>query len=237
MVVIPEGNYLMGSNQKIKRLTNSPWEESNAKMAEKNEAPQHLVQIKSFAIGKYLITEEQWANVMGGSANPFIGSASWPKDEITWDEAQTFITKLNHKTGKSYRLPSESEWEYSARAGTTSLYHWGDNLEHVDDYVILSLYQRNQSVGLKKSNQFGLYDMIGHRWQWTQDCWNENYVGSPTNGSAWIDGNCYSRVVRGSSYGYGQIDEFKIFYRSSSRLPMNKDKRDALFSFRVARDL
>ena len=179
MVLIPTGSFLMGSPPDPEQ---DPF--SNAKpvkIARDNEKPQHLVNIQSFAIGKYKVTQEQWHAVMG--INPSLNKGrSFPVDGISWDDSQLFVQKLSQKTGKKYRLPSEAEWEYAARDESAT-------------------NNATNPVDPKKSNQFGLHEMRGKVLEWTEDCWNENYNGAPINGSAWLKGQCDRRVFRdGSRY-------------------------------------
>jgi len=188
MINIPAGSFLMGSDP----FTN---------LAYDREKPQHLVQIQAFAMGKYEITQEQWHAVMG--ENPSMNKGrKLPVENISGDEAVLFIKKLSQKTGKNYRLPTEAEWEYAARAGTKTTYFWGDDKKQSKDYAwhYSNSENKSQPVGLKKPNQFGLYDISGNVMEWTQDCWNDSYDGAPTDGSAWRSGNCDRMVVRGGAY-------------------------------------
>jgi len=189
MINIPAGSFLMGSDP----FTN---------IANHFEKPQHLVQIQAFAMGKYEVTQEQWHVVMGD--NPSLNKGrKLPVENISWNEAVLFVQKLSQKTGKNYRLPTEAEWEYAARAGTTTTYFWGDDKKQTKDYAWHDSISENKSqpVGLKKPNPFGLYDIFGNVWEWTQDCWNESYNGAPTDGSAWRTGNCpYTMVMRGGAW-------------------------------------
>jgi formylglycine-generating enzyme required for sulfatase activity len=184
MVRIPAGSFLMGA---------SPF----SNLAQDKEKPQHSVQIKAFAIGKFKVTQEQWYAMMGD--NPSVNKGrTLPVESITWDDAQLFVNKLNQKTGKKYRLPSEAEWEYAARAGTTTEYFWGDDEKQFKDYAWLSGDMDHiHPVVLKKHNKFDLYGTVGDVWEWTEDCKNENYVGAPIDGSAWRSGDCSWRVLRG----------------------------------------
>ena len=170
-------------------------------LAYDREKPQHLVQIQAFAMGKYEITQEQWHAVMGD--NPSVNKGrKLPVENISGDEAVLFVKKLSQKTGKNYRLPTEAEWEYAARAGATTTYFWGDDKKQSKDYAwhYSNSENKSQPVGLKKPNQFGLYDISGNVMEWTQDCWNESYKDAPTDGSAWRSGNCDRLVVRGGAY-------------------------------------
>ena len=242
MVVIPAGEFLMGSPPD----TESPWDvfskvkpEKIVKMGEDNEKPQHLVQIQSFAMGKYPITQEQWVAVMGKNPSFLTKIGSTQPIVVSWTDAQLFIKKLTQKTGYTYRLPSEAEWEYGARAGTKTQFFWGDDDTQILDYVWtyygqLELLLDYKPVGLKKPNQFGLFDLYSVL-QWTQDCWHENYIGAPTDGSAWTTGDCSKRVLRGQLFMNNRLSGF----RSARRGSISPDF--GLFtpriSLRVVRDL
>jgi len=230
MVVIPAGSFLMGSPPDPEQ---DPF--SNAKpvkIGEDNEKPQHRVTIQSFAIGKYEVTQEQWHAVMGDNPSKNKGR-TLPVENVSWGDAQSFVQKLSRKTGKKYRLPSEAEWEYSVRGGSTTTYPWGNSDAELHVYAWFNaIANATNHVGLKKPNQFGLYDMLGNVWEWTSDCWNENYDGVPIDGSAWVRGKCINRVVRGGSWG---IDPSSL--RSSLRLDAYGVFSSQYNGFRVARDL
>ena len=216
MVVIPAGNFVMGSNKSS------------------DEQPTHSVNLRSFLMGKTEVTQEQWAAVMGNNPSTNKGrtlSVEW----VSWDDVQQFIAKLNQKTGQKFRLPSEAEWEYSARAGTATEWSFGNDESKLGNYAWHNRNSRytTQAVGQKLPNAFGLFDMHGNMWEWTQDCWHETYAGAPTDGSAWTIGCSGNyRVLRGgSSY------DFPAILRSAFRgrnIPAN---RDNYFGFRLARDL
>ena len=229
MVVIPAGSFLMGSPPDSEQ---DPF--SNAKpvkIGENDERPQHRVNIQTFAIGKYEVTQEQWYAVMGNNPSTSKGR-TLPVENVSWDDAQLFVQKLSKKTGKKYRLPNEAEWEYAARGGSTTTYPWGnsDALLHVYAWFN-AIAKATNPVGLKKPNQFGLYDMIGNVWEWTQDCWNRNYEGAPTDGSAWTGGDCSRRVLRGGSW-YGVPQDL----RSADRIGFTAASRYDDDGFRVAKD-
>jgi formylglycine-generating enzyme required for sulfatase activity len=228
MVVIPEGSFLMGSPPDPEQ---DPF--SNAKpvkIGENDERPQHSVNIQTFAIGKYEITQEQWYEVMGNNPSSNKGR-TLPVENVSWDDAQLFVQKLSQKTGKKYRLPSEAEWEYAARGGSTTTYPWGNSDAELHVYAWFSAIANGTNlVGLKKPNQFGLYDMIGNVWEWTQDCWNLNFIGAPTEGSAWTGGECSLRVLRGGSW-YSNLRHL----RSASRSFLSSANRQGGSGFRVAR--
>lgn len=227
MVVIPSGSYLMGSRpDPFAKIQNSL-----------DELPQHNVSISSFAIGKFEVTQEQWYALMGNLPSNYKGR-QLPVEQVSWDDAQEFIAKLNAKTGKKYRLPSESEWEYASRAGSISLYHFGDDEKQLGLYAWYFDGSRappnsmqTHLVGEKLSNSFGLHDMHGNVWEWTQDCWNENYINAPSDGSPWLYGDCNRRVIRGGSWFSGAQSA-----RSAHRGRTLKSTRDSAFGFRVARD-
>jgi TonB family protein len=225
MVVIPAGSFLMGSPPDPEQ---DPFSDAKpVKIGLGDEKPQHRVDIQTFAIGKYEVTQEQWYAVMGNNPSEKDGS-TLPVGNVSWDDAQLFVQKLSQKTGKKYRLPSEAEWEYAARAGSTTTYPWGNSNTELHVYTGLRVIR---SVGLKKPNQFGLYDMLGNVWEWTQDCWNKNYIGAPTDGSAWTGGDCSQRVLRGGSSHYLQM------VRSSARDGDTTTHRFYANGFRVAVDI
>ena len=228
MVVIPAGSFMMGSPPDPEQ---DPF--SNAKpvkVGEDNEKPQHRVNIQSFAIGKYEVTQEQWFAVMGNNPSSNKGR-TLPVENVSWNDAQLFVQKLSQKTGKKYRLPSEAEWEYAARGGSTTTYPWGNSDAELHVYAWFSaIANATNPVGLKKPNQFGLYDMMGNVWEWTQDCWNPGYSGAPTDGSAWTGGDCSLRVLRGGSWSY-----VPRVLRTASRGRNSTAIRYVDLGFRVAR--
>jgi formylglycine-generating enzyme required for sulfatase activity len=216
MVVIPAGSFVMGSE----KIT--------------NEKPPHMVTIRSFLIGKTEVTQEQWQAVIGD--NPSINKRQdLPVDNVSWERIQQFITKLNLNTGKRYRLPSEAEWEYAARGRTNTDWSFGDDRSELVNY---SWYDANSGgrlhpVGQMQPNPFGLRDVHGNAMEWVQDCWHEDYVGAPTDGSAWVTG-CKEifRVVRG---GTSYSDASKL--RSASRSVTHPRNSLVNYGFRLARDL
>ena len=192
MVVIPAGSFDMGSNDNT------------------DERPVHRVNVPSFLIGKTEVTQGQWRAVMGSNPSSFSQCGDdCPVENVRWDDAQDFAGRLSQKTGKTYRLPSEAEWEYAARAGTSTKWSFGDNESQLSDYAwYLGNSKRwfggaqTQRVAQKRPNAFGLFDMHGNVWEWTQDCWHDNYTGAPSDGSAWTTGCSGSyRVLRGGSWG------------------------------------
>jgi len=225
MVVISAGSFLMGSAP-------DPFSNQKPMESDDSEKPQHQVQIKSFAIGKYEVTQEQYYELMGVNPSEFKGR-NLPVEAVSWKEARVFVKKLSAKTGKNYRLPSEAEWEYAARAGSTTEFSFGSDVKLLGKYAWFSQNSGGNThpVGLKKPNAFGLYDMHGNVWEWTQDCWNDNYSGAPKDGSAWTTGDCSLRVARGGSSNGDPQD-----MRSAFRDELTYLRIDT-FGFRIARDL
>ena len=221
MVVIPAGAFLMGSKA-------DPFASTQPS---ENEQPQYQVTIKSFAIGKYEVTQEQWYAVMGTLPSRFKGR-TLPVEQVTWGDAQEFVKKLSAKTGKNYRLPSEAEWEYAARAGSQAAYSFGDNVGELGRYAWFdeNSVWKTHPVGEKLPNAFGLYDMYGNVSEWVQDCWNGNYHSAPTDGRAWTTGDCSQRVVRGGSWYYDPP-----LLRSAFRSRYSSALRFYNLGFRVAR--
>ncbi|BAZ38139.1 hypothetical protein NIES4101_40740 [Calothrix sp. NIES-4101] len=207
MVQIPGGSFKMGSPEtEAGRLV--------------RERPQHQVTIPSFFMGKYPVTQAQYQAVMGGNIlqkiisnqkNPsnFKGEKR-PVENVSWDDAVEFCRKLSQKTGRTYRLTSEAEWEYACRAGTTTPFYFGETIttdlaNYNGKYTYASApegkYRHNTTpVGSFPPNAFGLYDMHGNVWEWCQDSWHGNYNGAPNDGSAWIDNND-NKLLRGGSWG------------------------------------
>jgi formylglycine-generating enzyme required for sulfatase activity len=195
-VWVPAGSFMMGSGK------NSP-----------NEKPMHRVTIaEGFYIGKYEVTQAQWQQVMGSNPSKFKDCANCPVERVSWDSAQAFISKLNAQNdGYIYRLPSEAEWEYAARAGTTTAFAFGDSLSSAQANFDggYPYGQAAKGVFLKKTtpvgnfepNAFGLFDMHGNVREWVQDYYHDSYVGAPTDGSAWERGGDQTkRVSRGGSW-------------------------------------
>ncbi|MBE9144795.1 SUMF1/EgtB/PvdO family nonheme iron enzyme [Planktothrix mougeotii LEGE 06226] len=215
MVSIPGGTFMMGAAQ-------------NEANASSDEYPQHPVNIAAFSMAKYPITQAQWEAIMGNNPSSFKG-ANRPVDSVTWHEAQEFCQRLSQKTSKTYRLPSEAEWEYACRAKTESPFHFGETIT-----ADLANYGGNcaetTDVGsFKKPNAFGLYDMHGNVWEWCADPWHENYTGAPDDGSVWESGgNTQYRVLRGGScYGNPWVCRSAYRYRY---VPVSRNR---YFGFRV----
>jgi formylglycine-generating enzyme required for sulfatase activity len=237
MVVIPAGSFWMGSPPDPEP-DSEPDPFSNAKpvkVGKDNEKPQHRVDIQSFAIGKYEVTQEQWYAVMGNNPSKNKGR-TLPIVNVSWNDVQLFVQKLSRKTGKKYRLTSEAEWEYAARGGSDATYPWGNSDTELHVYAWFSaIANATNPVGLKKPNQFGLYDMLGNVWEWTQDCWHEDYFGAPRHGQAWTTGeDCSKRVLRGGSWD-DDPQGLRVAFRFSYSYAVGYFFYD--IGFRVARDL
>jgi len=218
MVLIPAGSFVMGSEKTS------------------NEQPLHRVTIRSFFMGKTEITQKQWMDVMGSNGSWFYGCGQdCPVDRVSWNDVQSFIIKLNQKSGQRYRLPSEAEWEYGARAGSSTEWSFGNDESILGNYAWYggnSGYKPHQ-VGQKRPNAFGLFDTSGNVWEWTQDCWHGNYSGAPTDGSAWMtDCTDALKAVRGGSWGTSPES-----LRSAIRNGINPVSPSNFIGFRLARDL
>ena len=190
--------------------------------ARDNEKPQHQVKVNSFAIGKYPVTQAQYEAVMGKNPSWFQNNPQNPVERVSWNNAQAFCQKLSQITGKTYRLPTEAEWEYACRAGTTTRYYFGDDANQLGDYAWYdgNSQDKTHPVGQKKPNPWGLYDMIGNVWEWCEDDWHDNYIGAPKDGSAWLkNGNDNRSPLRGGSWG-----DIPVFCRSAIRV--SDDRRD-----------
>ncbi|MBE8993629.1 formylglycine-generating enzyme family protein [Microcystis aeruginosa] len=195
MVNLPAGEFLMGS----------PDSDPDARSYEK---PPHQVNVNSFAIGKYPVTQAQYQAVMGTNPSYFPNNPQNPVEKVSWDDAQAFCQKLSQITGKTYRLPTEAEWEYACRAGTTTRFYFGDDANQLGDYAWYdgNSQQTIHPVGQKKPNAWGLYDMSGNVWEWCEDNWHDNYKNAPKDGSAWLIKDNYSQILRGGSwYNYPNL--------------------------------
>jgi formylglycine-generating enzyme required for sulfatase activity len=256
MVGIPAGQFLMGSPKTEPGRFDS-------------EGPQHAISIKAFALGKYDITTAQFITFLRSTGhrpppcNRILGFGwgspggdleqqppEWPAVCLGWNDAEAFIAWLNAEVHKArpalvaakgpYRMPSEAEWEYAARAGTKSVRWWGDAIgvnkancngcgSPFDDRLLAA-------VDAFAPNPFGLYGMLGNAWQWTADCWHANYLHAPDDGRAWTEKTCTKHVIRGGSW-----NSLPALIRSASRSFSTDDGRDhdnsSLTGFRVARDL
>jgi formylglycine-generating enzyme required for sulfatase activity len=185
LIEIPAGTFLMGSSD-LDAGTHS------------DEYPQHKVKVPAFLMGKYPITRYQYGSVMEKDPCYLKQNPNLPVDSVSWDQAMEFCQKLSKQTRRKYRLPTEAEWEYACRAGTTSFYSFGDSLAKTQaNYRSTSKID----VGSFPPNDFGLYDMHGNVWEWCLDNYHDNYQDAPTDGSAWTTGGDSSvRILRGGSW-------------------------------------
>ena len=261
MVVIPAGEFMMGSPASEE----GRWDDES----------QHRVAVNSFALGRYEVTRDEYRAFVEATGHPSSGcwilnedgdgaideDASWrepgfahgsghPAVCVSWNDAQAYVRWLSRETGESYRLPSESEWEYAARGATTTSRYWGDSSSsqcgHANgaDAAAKRVYSHwigaacddgaayTAVVGSYSANAFGLFDMLGNVWEWVEDCWHEDYAGAPSDGTAWRGGDCGRRVLRGGSW-----DLYPRFLRSAARLWYATGSRDSGAGFRVARTL
>ncbi|MEC9367217.1 MAG: formylglycine-generating enzyme family protein [Pseudomonadota bacterium] len=237
MVVVPAGSFVMGS----------PRGEKNH---EPGEAPQQKVRIASpFAVGKYEVTFAEWdACVAGGGCNGHRpkdqdwGRDSVPVMNVSWDDAKAYVAWLSARSGKTYRLLSEAEWEYAARAGHTSPYPTGatigtDQANYNGDFSFSDRGKgeyRGKAIpaGSFPPNKFGLHDMAGNVFEWVEDCWNPDHKGAPNDGSARVNGDCGSRVFRGGSW-FSNLRYMRSAFRTAAPAHFHYD----YLGLRVARDL
>lgn len=262
MATIPTGQFFMGEQSDESR---------------KDEVPVHVVTIKSFKLSKTEITVGQYrqfvlaSGYMGGSSCvAYNASNSWAEQPlnwmspnvapgdynpvvcVNWDDAKAYVSWLAKKTGKKYRLPTEAEWEYAARAGTATKYYFGNDTRTICNYGNLAdltgkgvygwagdglancedLADFTAPVGSYAPNKFGLYDMVGNVWEWTEDCYHDTYNGAPSNGSAWTTGECKYRVLRGGSWDYEPV-----WARSANRALNEPAYRNTDNGFRIAQDI
>ena len=214
LVRIPGGKFLMGSPE-------------NEEGSFRDEGPQHEVTVPEFWMGKYSVTQDQYSAVIGKNPSHFKGK-NLPVECVSWNDAVAFCERLSRHTGNAYRLPTEAEWEYAGRAGTTTRYYFGNNLSK-EQANLYNIVGKTTPVGTYPANAFGLHDMHGNVWEWCQDYWHGNYDGAPMDGSAWIkDSYGEHRILRGGSW----ID-YPRYCRSASRLSITPDFLDNDFGFRV----
>ena len=267
MTVLPAGSFTMGS---------SSVEQSRSEQ----EGPQHEVTIsRPFAVGIYDVTRDEYAKfvretgresgasciILTRDSAQDTGGADWrspgfaqtgrdPVVCVDWDDAQAYVQWLNAKLHRvsrdSYRLLTEAEWEYAARAGTRTRYYWGDDGDDACRFAntadqsahrrYLSLktvdcddgFTATSPVGSFPANPFGLYDMAGNAFQWVADCYHPSYAGAPRDGSAWISGDCAEHVIRGGSLGH-----MPRLLRSAYRFKDLTDHRSVFLGFRVAKEI
>ena len=262
MVVVPAGSFRMGDLQGG---------------GDDDERPVHTVTIaRPFAVGKYEVTRGEfaafveatghhtgvscWVDAGGGEWKDLAGHG-WrdprfsqtdrdPVVCVSWDEAKAYAAWISRKTGKRYRLPSESEWEYAARAGTSAALYWGSDPDRACGYANVADrsakdqysgwmihdcrdgHVNTSPVGSYEANAFGLHDTLGNVWEWVEDCWNGSYAGAPSDGGAWTSGECSRRVLRGGSWN-GR----PRYVRSALRIRDTTRRWYDIDGFRIARTL
>ena len=217
MVTVPAGEFQQGDTQEL-----------------------HKVTIKKLAIGKFEVTFDEYERfaITTGRRKPEDqdwGMGRRPVINVLWKEAKDYADWLSRETGKRYRLPTESEWEYAARSkGKNDIWAGTSKEEQLKDYAVYNA-NHTEPVGGKTPNGLGLHDMSGNVWEWVEDCWHDNYKDAPTDGSAWLeagDGNCKVRVVRGGSWA-----NKPEYLRVSNRYSYNAVNRYNDFGFRLAQDI
>jgi formylglycine-generating enzyme required for sulfatase activity len=207
-----------------------------------SEKPAHRVTIRApFAIGKYEVTIKQWNACAETGECPRIASMSGQPDnapirDVSWDDAQQYIKWLTKSGGQAYRLPTEAEWEYAAKGGTSSRYWWGDQMRsgngNCKDCGEPWRQDGPAPVGSFAANPFGLHDMNGSVWEWVSDCWHNGFKGAPSDGTSWDTPNCRVRTIRGGSWREGAS-----YMTTSTRFKYDAGVRQAQNGFRVARDV
>lgn len=259
MVVVPAGGFTMGSPPAEGISVAGP--ESHLGYLGR---PRHEVAVSSFAIGRYDVTRAEFAAFVassgydaarcepGGLLAPRSAETDrHPATCISWQDAQAYIRWLSAKTGKPYRLPSEAEWEYAARAGTTTPWFWGEDRFRACDFANIGDLSMREGmpdhsgtdlcrdgsafaspVGSFRPNGWGLYDMAGDVWQWTADCWHASYDGAPSDGSAWMAEACDKHPLRGGAWN---MNVYHV--RSANRNFDGADIRTDRTGFRLARSL
>ncbi|MFM6038176.1 MAG: SUMF1/EgtB/PvdO family nonheme iron enzyme, partial [Sphaerospermopsis kisseleviana] len=223
MVEIPGGTFMMGSPE-------------SEEGSDDSERPQHQVTIPSFFIGKYQLTQAQYQAIIGSNPSGFKGDKR-PVENVSWNEAVKFCERLSEKTGKTYRLPSEAEWEYACRAGTTTPFYFGESItpdlvnydgNHPYSSAPKGIYrEQTTDVGSFPPNAFGLYDMHGNVWEWCLDDWVDNYNNAPTDGSA-VTSKTESNRLRGGSWFF-----VARLCRSAYRVSYTRGGRGGDLGFRV----
>ena len=213
MVVIPGGTYPMGlGTAQLALFKSQPAARSLSMDPIETMLPQRFVSLASYFISRYEITQAQWrlvANLpkVARELSPkpsYIEGDQLPVDQVSWEDANEFCHRLSQFTGRRYRLPTEAEWEYACRAGSTTLFHFGDRLApDLANYRVSSVdaMAGPSPVGSKGvANRFGLFDMHGNVQEWCADTWHPNYKGAPSDGRAWEGGDANSRVLRGGAW-------------------------------------
>jgi len=196
-----------------------------------DEGPVHRVCVDGFAMGKYEVTQGQWQRIMGNNPASYQNGDNYPVEQVSWSDVQEFVAKLNRQSGMDYRLPTEAEWEYAARAGTTSARFWGEKpdeacgYDNVHDLTSKRVnrfswanyncddgFAQTSPVGSFKPNSFGLYDMLGNVWEWTGDWYSDKYYGKSPSQNPGGPGSGSSRVTRGGNW-YAMTADVRFAFR------------------------
>jgi formylglycine-generating enzyme required for sulfatase activity len=240
MIVVPAGRFTMGSSSR--EQADAPHPGGTAVNPYATEGPLHEVTIaRPFAVSKFAVTFADWNACVSVGGCPAISDAGMGQDtkpvvNVNWDDAGRYLEWFSEMTGKPYRLLSEAEYEYAARAGTQTTYPWGDDIGTRNAVCngCGSEWDNKQTspVGSFPPNKFMLYDMVGNVWEWVEDCFHDNYNGAPADGSAWTTGDCVHRVIRGGSWFNDPW-----FLTTATRVPSARDIRNDNRGFRVARTL
>ena len=217
MVPLRGGSFAMGSNEDV------------------SEKPVRQVTVKPFAMGKFPVSVQEWNACAAAKACGFTatGKDDAPVANVSWSDAKQYAAWLAETTRKPYRLPSEAEWEYAARGGTQTRYWWGDQFQpgmvNCKNCSDIPAVDQPVKVGSFKPNPFGLFDMGGGVDQWVEDCWHRNYQGAPADGSAWVENECPSHVIRSGSW-----KNDSSYARASNRGSYDTNVRYPTHGFRVA---
>jgi formylglycine-generating enzyme required for sulfatase activity len=233
MVAIPGGTFIMGSPE-------------NEEGYHSSQSPQHEVTVPPFFMGKYPVTQQQWRVVaalkkvnidLESDPSCFKGD-NLPVECVSWNDAQEFCARLSRMANKTYRLPTEAEWEYACRGGTTTPFYCGETIStDLANYNGNYTYGQGQKgeyrkktteVGKFPANPFGLYDMCGNVWEWCEDGWHENYINAPADGSAWTCPSTEYMLLRGGSWSLNAR-----YCRSAGRFRYSRDYRSYRCGFRV----
>ncbi len=217
---IPGGSFMMGSP-------------STEEGRDSDEGPRHRVTVQPFYMMTTEVTQAQWIAVMGNNPSHFKGD-NLPVENVSWNDCQEFFKKLNQNDqGKGYRLPTEAEWEYACRAGTTTRFHNGDNISDFNRVAwhLGNSESKTNPVSGRQPNDMGLYDMHGNAWEWCEDRYHPSYHDAPTNGSVWLSGGSGSRVLRGGSWNHSSSQA-----RCANRSYGDPSNQYSYIGFRCARN-
>lgn len=242
MVVVPAGEFQMGSRDSEEGRNS-------------NEGPVHKVRFaKPFAIGKYEVTFDEWDACVAAKACETVGDDGWGRGRrpvlyVNFEMAMGYAKWLTQKTGQQYRVPSEAEWEYAARGGSTTRWFWGEDSKRACEFANVGDesvkqehpdwprhdcndgYAKTAPVGSFKPNGFGLHDTVGNVWEWVEDCYNSSYEGAPADGRAWVTGDCVKRIDRGGGW-YNKPEAVRSGLRYAGDDPT---RRNNTLGFRVVR--